>query len=176
MSRGVWKLVETKAGEIRMAEAKTLERWVLFQWSNHIGSGEMSFASLSYTTMSRNRGGLCSYKPDPGGSWMPQSAPASAVCLTRPHMWNALARNLLWLMPFPNPQVHSWTEAADRWASASLKSSVVEILFRMKNLVPTKKKRKRKKRNKKRKNRKENKRKKEEKTKEGKDNRSKKKK
>jgi len=34
---------------------------------------------------------------------MLQSVPASAVCLTRPHMWNALARNLLWLMPFPNP-------------------------------------------------------------------------
>ena len=34
---------------------------------------------------------------------MSQSAPASAVGLTHSHMWNALARNLLWLMPFPNP-------------------------------------------------------------------------
>jgi len=39
----------------------------------------------------------------PRGSWIPQSAPASAICLTCSYMWNALARNLLWLMPFPNP-------------------------------------------------------------------------
>ena len=39
----------------------------------------------------------------PSRSWMLQSALASAVCLTCPHVWNVLARNLLWLMPFPNP-------------------------------------------------------------------------
>ena len=39
----------------------------------------------------------------PSRSWMLQSALASAVCLTCPDVWNVLARNLLWLMPFPNP-------------------------------------------------------------------------
>ena len=63
----------------------------------------MSFASLSYTTMLRNRGGSYSYKPDPGNLGCLKVVPASAICLTCPYIWNALARNLPWLMLFPNP-------------------------------------------------------------------------
>jgi len=117
--------------------SQTLERCVLFQWSNHIRSRKMSFASPSYMTMLRNRGGSCSYKPDPVDLGCPKvHQPVLFV-------WLVLMCEMSWLeicydwCPFQTLQVHFWTDAVDRWASTSLKSFVVKILFRMKNLIPT---------------------------------------